>query len=1013
MRRLVVLIIAVICCFSLPAQGQYCSASSDSCAYEYISDVVAGTINNTGTSCSSYTDYTALSTSMDIGVGYGITVTNGDPDGGSQCGIWVDWNQDLDFDDSNETISVSGTPGVGPYTATITPPTGASVGDTRMRVRVLWDEDVNSCGTTDFGEVEDYTITVVSSDAGEIHGTKFHDLNGNGVRNGGEPGLEDWEIYIDVNDNGEHDTGEPNTMTDSNGYYELVELAADTYTVAEVLQVDWDQTYPGGDGTHTVIVGEDEIVGDVNFGNRIPVGYGGGSGTVEEPYLIYTAAQMNYIGANPNDLDKHFKLTADIDLGAYTGTSFNIVGANFSNAFTGVFDGNGHTISNFTYDSNGVDFIGFFGIVNGETAEIKDLGLIDPNVDAGTGEKVGALVGQINFGRISGCWVEGGSVSGSGPVVGGMVGRTFFATIANSRASCSVSGGIIVGGFVANPFGMVVNCYSTGNVSGTGDRVGGLIGTCAATVSNCYSTGSVSGADYVGGLLGSFTGPVINSYSTGSVSGSGSSVGGLTGLNVNNNGTVTDSFWDTETSGQATSAGGTGKTTAQMQDPNTFLDAGWDFVGETSNGLSDDWAEPNGGGYMILSWGLPENELPPLPSFSGGTGEANDPYIISTAIDLNSIGHNPRLMTAHFELVNDINLAGIVFSMIGGPEEPFAGVFDGNGHEIFDFSYVIAFEDYFTESRDLIGLFKVVSGPNAQIKDLALRNFEIDAGIGGFVGSLVGRLRAGSISGCYVDGNSVSGSLDTGGLVGKNYGTISNCYANINASGVGPYGLGVLVGENGGLITNCKAAGKVLTGNSAGGLVGRNNGDGTISTCTCSSIVSGVDTLGGLIGENSGLVSNSFSVGDVNGRSEVGGLVGQNYEDGIITLCYSTGDASGDGLIIGGLVGENTGQATISNCYAKGAALGTGEHSSYIGGLVGENADANATISNCYSTGSVSGDNTLGGLVGDNSGTVEYSFWDKQTSGRSNSAGGTGKMTSEMQTESTFTDAGWDFVWEV
>ena len=61
---------------------------------------------------------------------------------------------------------------------------------------------------------------------------------------------------------------------------------------------------------------------------------------------------MNEIGANPGDWGSYFLLTADIDLGAYTGTSFNIIGINYDYPFTGVFDGNGHTISNFTYDSN-------------------------------------------------------------------------------------------------------------------------------------------------------------------------------------------------------------------------------------------------------------------------------------------------------------------------------------------------------------------------------------------------------------------------------------------------------------------------------------------------------------------------------------------------------------------------------------------------------------------------------------------------------------------------------------
>ncbi len=71
------------------------------------------------------------------------------------------------------------------------------------------------------------------------------------------------------------------------------------------------------------------------------------------------------------------------------------------------------------------------------------------------------------------------------------------------------------------------------------------------------------------------------------------------------------------------------------------IDAGWDFVG-APGGPSDIWAEPDGAGYPVLWWQL--SPLPELPTFSGGTGEPDDPYLISTADELNSIGHNPRLM---------------------------------------------------------------------------------------------------------------------------------------------------------------------------------------------------------------------------------------------------------------------------------------------------------------------------------------------------------------------------------
>ena len=100
---------------------------------------------------------------MDIGSGYSVTITNGNSYPSDQCGIWVDWNQDDDFNDYSEIISISGTPGGGPYTATITPPAGANSGNTVMRVRITYTGDINPCGTTQYGEVEDYTINVVDS----------------------------------------------------------------------------------------------------------------------------------------------------------------------------------------------------------------------------------------------------------------------------------------------------------------------------------------------------------------------------------------------------------------------------------------------------------------------------------------------------------------------------------------------------------------------------------------------------------------------------------------------------------------------------------------------------------------------------------------------------------------------------------------------------------------------------------------------------------------------------------
>ncbi|NLX22478.1 MAG: hypothetical protein GXY55_12550, partial [Phycisphaerae bacterium] len=113
-----------------------------------------------------------------------------------------------------------------------------------------------------------------------------------------------------------------------------------------------------------------------------------------------------------------------------------------------------------------------------------------------------------------------------------------------------------------------------GAVTGTWS-VGGLVGlNYEGTVSNCYATGAVTGDREVGGLVGrNYQGTVSDCYATGAVTGN-TRVGGLVGYNYS--GTVSNSYWDMQTSGQSTSAGGAGKTTAEMKQQATFV--GWDFT---------------------------------------------------------------------------------------------------------------------------------------------------------------------------------------------------------------------------------------------------------------------------------------------------------------------------------------------------------------------------------------------------------------------------------------------------
>jgi len=299
--------------------------------------------------------------------------------------------------------------------------------------------------------------------------------------------------------------------------------------------------------------------------------YEGGAGTAGNPYLINTAEQMNQIGANPGDWDKHFELTADMDMSGITGTDYNII-----ETFTGTFDGNDFTISNFSLTSTRPERTGLFGTVSGT---IKDLGLLKPNIFA-QGRDVGSLTGYLNQGTITNCYAKGAVVSG-GNYVGGLVGSNT-GRITNCCSTGSVSGNEYVGGLVGliND-GKVTTCYSRAGVSGN-RNVGGLVGKTsneASEIKNCYATGSVDGGINginVGGLVGQVErGRTYKCYSAGSVSG-GSYVGGLVGR-IRVLGDASRSFWDTQTSGQTTSAGGTGKTTVQMQLMSTFLPTGWDF----------------------------------------------------------------------------------------------------------------------------------------------------------------------------------------------------------------------------------------------------------------------------------------------------------------------------------------------------------------------------------------------------------------------------------------------------
>jgi hypothetical protein len=142
----------------------YCGASTTTITYERITNVTCGSINNSSTN-SSYTNYSALSTNIAVGVAQSITVTIGTPYSSDKVLIWVDWNNNGTLTDAGEAVFVSAA-GVGPFTTSITAPAGTTVGGKRMRIRLTDSAagaNLTPCGASTYGEVEDYTLNVVST----------------------------------------------------------------------------------------------------------------------------------------------------------------------------------------------------------------------------------------------------------------------------------------------------------------------------------------------------------------------------------------------------------------------------------------------------------------------------------------------------------------------------------------------------------------------------------------------------------------------------------------------------------------------------------------------------------------------------------------------------------------------------------------------------------------------------------------------------------------------------------
>lgn len=680
--------------------------------------------------------------------------------------------------------------------------------------------------------------------------------------------------------------------------------------------------------------------------------YSGGSGEPNNPYKITTAEDLNDIGNHIEDFNKCFIMTADISLSGYSGSKFNAIGPNTTTPFTGIFDGNGHTISNLYHTSSGA----IFPVVMGEQAAIVGVRLFNVRIDVGD-VSCGSLVGYLRDGRVENCYTTRPDVSNTSNYCGGLIGQARYAYVGNCHCwngnvlSEGDAGGLI--GF--SHFVSVYRCSSFADVSGK-YNTGGLIGTCGANgdgggyISECFSLGTLKGGGWyrVGGLIGVVNGGcIVNCYSNANME-TGRHKGGLIGWivvrgtvinsyysgymkyvsvipggfveSIQSNGhmgyaDVLNCFWDIDVSGTTSSrGGGTGKTTEEMKDAQTFSLWG---------AGCDAWVIDSGNDYPRLAWEQTQGETIENTVCYEGQGTLAEPYLIQSAEDLNLLGQLPFCWNKSFKLTEDIDLSAYGdddFCFLGvSTVWPFSGHFDGSGHTISSFVYQVE-RGY---ARDSVGIFAHVKGDTAMIENVHLSQ----ASVGNFnrydVGTLVGILETGEISLCS-SSDHVVGTNDEWNI--------------------------------GGLVGNALA--------------------GRIFRC--------------------------FATGTISGSARVGGLVGHN-ESAQIVECFSFGGITRAGHSGGGLVGYNEG--VISQCYSS---CDVGYVSHYAGGLAGNN---NGTIEYSYAMGHVYGGDHIAGLVPASFG-VKYCFWDVNTSGSTMSYGGTGLPTEEMQMQSTYENAGWDFVWE-
>lgn len=459
--------------------------------------------------------------------------------------------------------------------------------------------------------------------------------------------------------------------------------------------------------------------------------------------------------------------------------------------FTGLLEGGGHAVRGLFINRPLTSQVGLFSSL-APGGEVRNLDLVGARI---TGDNfVGAISGD-NGGRITNV-SSSGSINGNNNV-GGLAGiNTTSGRIVNSNSASDIRATSEVGGLVGANLGIIGNSYSRDNVVAR-DMVGGVAGKNAGSLFNVYSTGRVAGTTDVGGLVGlnASGSAVFTSFSSAQVVAppGATTVGGLIGRAETGSGTVSNSFWDLNTSGQATSAGGTGKTKTELMSAQTY--SNWDFTN---------------------TWWLSEGNTRPFLRSEYSTTITNGHQLQLMAMDL----------AADYTVVRNIIMAELRdrsgmwdtakgFLPVSDAANQYAGVFDGKGHTV---------KDLFINRPDTQYVGGLFGGCNdgSSLRHIGLLDVDIT---GGFqTGGLAAHMGIGAtVLGSYTTGV-VRGTANTvGGLVGLNAGTISHSFSRADVSG--QVYVGGLTGANWGEVAYVKhsySTGQVSGTTSVGGLVGTN-----------------------------------------------------------------------------------------------------------------------------------------------------------------------------------------------